>query len=292
MACHTDKAIAPLLLVQEVALLRGKCAFTLIELLVVITIISILGSLLLPTLSKAKSAAYKASCLSNLRQIGVAWQMYAGDNQNHNPGGIQTAEGKSYWLYLAPYLDHLDRLMVCPGTSGSGKQSRLADERWGFGTARRGWRWPDERFRAGLKPLLRGSVDEPPGGYGYGMNNWLMGNVAAATPAFQASFANEINNFIPRIDTAVPVSQVPTIGDSVWLEAGWPRDTDPMPRDLQDPLGNLGDAWSSYMARYCLDRHGGGIALGFLDGSVRKVRVPELWSLQWHRDFKSTLKPR
>jgi prepilin-type N-terminal cleavage/methylation domain-containing protein/prepilin-type processing-associated H-X9-DG protein len=58
-------------------------AFTLIELLVVIAIIAILAALLLPTLAKSKEQAQGVKCLSNLKQLTMAWVMYGGDNKDY-----------------------------------------------------------------------------------------------------------------------------------------------------------------------------------------------------------------
>ena len=117
---------------------RGRrIGFTLVELLVVIGIIALLISILIPVLGRARDQANKTACLSNIRQIGIAFRMYALNNKDwcpwgarlDNPGGADLPADWIHWRSginnqglassaIAPYLGGagpgLEQVLRCP----------------------------------------------------------------------------------------------------------------------------------------------------------------------------------
>lgn len=79
---------------------RNNKGFTLVELLVVIGIIALLIAMLLPALNKARNAAVRVSCQSNLRQLGQYWHIYANDHHGFFPN-----TGLSYGNLFFPALE-------------------------------------------------------------------------------------------------------------------------------------------------------------------------------------------
>ncbi len=96
---------------------HGRCGFTLVELLVVIAIIAILAAMLFPVFVRARAKAEQVSCLSNVRQLGMAVLMYAQDYDGNLPIAVTCRPDWSYcWTtmeLLEPYVMNRE-IRFCP----------------------------------------------------------------------------------------------------------------------------------------------------------------------------------
>jgi len=102
-------------------MLRRTKGFTLIELLVVIAIIAILAAILFPVFATARAKARAASCLSNVKQLGLAYLMYTDDWDGGMPEYQETYDGGLFvtWHYtLLPYTKN-EKIFFCPDNASN-----------------------------------------------------------------------------------------------------------------------------------------------------------------------------
>jgi len=104
---------------------RKTAGFTLIELLVVIAIIAILAAILFPVFARARESARASTCLSNLRQLGIAWHMYADDHDDAFPCDSHASNPHPRLVrQLEPYVKNY-QIFYCPSARKFGFDALL-----------------------------------------------------------------------------------------------------------------------------------------------------------------------
>jgi prepilin-type N-terminal cleavage/methylation domain-containing protein/prepilin-type processing-associated H-X9-DG protein len=247
--------------------MNKRKGYALIELLVAIAVVVLLMAILMPALQRVRNQAQTVACQSNLKQWSLYFSMYTHDNNGKffahwlNP--------RTHWLQvMQPYYADNNDVFLCPTAP---KDESVADEYYTVGGKFSAWTFHPAPPPPGLHAeRVCGS---------YGLNSWVSDVPQASTaPAYSPDNGDYL--WCWRTCYVNAAATVPVLLDCA-LPSAPPRDTD-RPPEYGDTCFSC-----SPMSAFCIDRHDGHVNSLFMDWSVRKVALKELWVLKWHRQFNT-----
>ena len=244
--------------------MRKRKGFTLIELLVVISVIALLMAILLPTLQRVRKQARAIACQSNLHQWGPIFSMYTDDNNSRffrcrdRPHPVV---GPTWTKVMGPYYCDSKDLLLCP----MAKKTRFEIPVRGIGAfGGKFSAWVSNYSASAIHPPIYGS---------YGLNEWVGDSKPGSLPFDRAG---SWKTYLVQ-----GAGNIPLLLDSALWNAT-PENHNPPP-EYEGPWELL--PLVDYMATFCINRHDRIINGLFMDWSVRKIGLKELWTLKWNRNF-------
>jgi prepilin-type N-terminal cleavage/methylation domain-containing protein len=258
--------------------IHKRAAFTLVELLVVIAIIALLMSILMPALAAVRKQANAAMCQANLKEWGIGFQLFGHDHEGFFPKSYPN--GADYWLRaMLPYVgikenekSQAREIFLCP----SAKRSKNLPEDRKLGTTFSAW-----------GPFTESTLWWDAGAMGsYGINDWCANPTEDEAGNYWWSFPAK---YAWRSQDAKGASNAPILLDCLYTD-GFPLHVD-QPPEYPEVVHDSGDWGNNAMQLFCIDRHQGGINGLFMGYNVRKIGLKQLWTLKWHRGFRTDKPP-
>ena len=237
--------------------------FTLIELLVVIAVIALLMAILMPALNRAKKQAKMVVCQAHLKSWGQIWALYCDDNDGYFPFHTLGRNIRGSWIYpLRPHWQTKSDILRCPMATKPPQSARGSNV----------WGGPSNTYQMAI-----GGVGDLQEECSYGSNNWTFNSRSGLTEI--QGRPTKLNWNTPNVRGG---NKAPIFSDTMW-KGGGPYDSGIGSEPPQFDGQWLGINYE--MLHFCINRHDGFINATFLDWTIRRVGLKELWTLKWHKEF-------